>query len=276
MADISDITAYIAQQAAAAVYPGGSLQPSVSGAPCRIFEGWPIGDQLEKDIAAGKSNVSIFPPPGQGLEVFQVLDNVYTIATPTYGMAITVAGTLITVAGQPHPGEYMTLVVDANTVFSRTGANTAALLAALLTDLQAGGYPSASATATTLTVPYGHSLVVRQGGPGVQGKVTHRQKQTVMVTVWSPNERVRAVLAAAIDVLIKEKITVSMPDTSMAAIRYNRTVVNDDQQSTGIYRRDLFYDVEYATLQTFPAYVVTSVNTTIASLNGPVQATALT
>lgn len=276
MADLSDVTAYLAAQAALAVYPGGTLQPSVTARDCRIFEGWPIPDQLDKDIAALKSNVSIFPMDGTGIIVPQILDNTYTITPVSYGMALSVAGMVVTVAGQPNVGEYITLLVDGNIVFSRTGANTAAILVALAADAVANGYPTASSNATTLTIPFGHSFVVRQGGVALQGKVTHRQKNSVMVTVWAPNRIDRARLAIAIDVLIKPVNRISMPDTSQAIVIYSRTNTSDNEQSQGIYRRDLVYDVEYATLLTFPAYVITSVNTTIASLNGPVQATSLT
>ena len=59
------------------------------------------------------------------------------------------------------------------------------------------------------------------------GKITHRQRHPVMVTVWAPNETARAALAKAIDVQIKAKNKVSMPDTSQALVIYNRTSVSD-------------------------------------------------
>jgi hypothetical protein len=190
----------------------------------------------------------------------------------------TLVGNLITVTGQIGLGEYLTLVIDNAAVCSQTGANTAAMLSALATEAQGKGYPSASATATTLTIPFGHSLVVRQGGTAVLGKVTHRQRQSVMVTVWSPTQAARSTLAGAIDNAIKNKIKVAMPDTSQALVIYSRTNVLDDRQSTAIYRRDLIYDVEYATVFQFPGYVVTSVNTTInkAAPDPGANATSLT
>jgi hypothetical protein len=289
LADLSDVTTYLAAAAAAAVYPNGTSQPSVAAMDCRIYEGWPIADKLDKDMQGLKddntargtgpvANVSVFPMQGTGITVYQILDQTYTITPAAITMGVSVNGTtnVITVTGQPSIGEYLTLICDGNIVFSRTGANTQAILAAIAADAQAGGYPSASSTATTLTVPVGHSLVVRQGGQALMGKVTHRQRHSVMVTVWAPNQVSRKTLAAAIDVKIKKALKVSMPDTSQAIVCYNRTNVSDEQQTSGIYRRDLIYDVEYATLETFPGYVVTSVNVTIASATGNAQATALT
>jgi hypothetical protein len=51
LADLSDVTAYLYQQAIAAVYPSGTSQPSVAAMDVRLFEGWPIPDQLDRDLA---------------------------------------------------------------------------------------------------------------------------------------------------------------------------------------------------------------------------------
>jgi hypothetical protein len=293
VADLSDVTAYLATAASNAVYPNGTSQPSVAAMDCRIFEGWPIPDQLDRDMlgqmlsgsppmpiprpSGTVANVSVFAMPGTGIAVFQQEDNTYVITPPAITSTFTLVGGLITVSGQIAVGEYLTLVIDDAAVCSQTGASTAAMLAALAAEAQGKGYPGASATATTLTIPFGHSLVVRQGGVAVLGKVTHRQRQSVMVTVWSPTQAVRTTLASAIDNVIKQKIKVAMPDTSQALVIYSRTNVLDDRQSTAIYRRDLIYDVEYATVFQFPGYVVTSVNTTINTVGaGSANATALT
>lgn len=293
MADLSDVTAYLATAAANAIYPNGTSQPSIAAMDCRIFEGWPMPDQLDRDMlgqmlsgtppmpiprpGGAVANVSVFPMLGTGATVYQQQDETYVITPVSLGMAISVAGNVITVSGQPNAGEYLTLICDGAFVFSQTGASTAALLAAIATAAQVQ-YPTASSTATTLTVPTGHSLVVRQGGVATLGKVTHRQRQSVMVSVWSPTQAARATLAKAVDGALKQNIKVAMPDTSQALVIYSRTNVLDDRQATAIYRRDLIYDVEYATVFQFPGYVVTTVNTTInkTAPDPGANATALT
>jgi hypothetical protein len=306
MADLSDVTAYLATAASNAAYPNGTSQPSVAAMDCRIFEGWPIPDQLDRDMlgqmlsgttvvprSGGRvANVSVYPMPGTGIVVYQQQDQTYVITPPAISSTFTLVGNVITVTGQPAPGEYLTLVVDDAYVYSQTGASTSALLNNLLTlttpiydhnGILVGtagplstDYPGTVATATTLTVPFGHSLVVRQGGAAVLGKVTHRQRQSVMVTVWAPTHGTRDSLAKAIDNAIKQVIKVAMPDTSQALIIYSRTNVSDERQATAIYRRDLIYDVEYATVFQFPGYVVTSVTTSIANPTNTAIATALT
>jgi hypothetical protein len=97
-----------------------------------------------------------------------------------------------------------------------------------------------------------------------------------MVTIWAPNNRARTILAAAIDNVLKQTNRITLPDTSQALICYNRTSINDDHQMTTIYRRDLIYDVEYATVEQFPGYVVTSIDTSIANYNNTAIQPAVT
>lgn len=290
MADLSDVTAYIAQAASAAVYPNGTAAPSVAAMDCRVYEGWPLADQLDLDLAGntkdvagnvGKraggpvANISIFPMPGTGVAVYQILDETYTVTPVTFGLSVSVSGNVITVSGQPHSGEYLTLVCDRANVFSLSATTTQGLLNSLAVAAQAI-YPTANATATTLTVPFKFHMDVRQGGVATLGKVTHRQRQCIMVTVWAPNRVVRNQLAAAIDVALKINNKITLPDTSQAILTYSRTLVNDQNQSDNVYRRDLMYDVEYATLDLFPGYVVTSANVTIAKPDNTAIANAIT
>jgi hypothetical protein len=283
VADLSDITTYLVGVAAGAIYPNGSSQPSITGKDVRIYEGWPEPAQLDLDMAGQHlvgnppmpvtrsggpvTNISVFPMQGGVPEPYQILDATYVIIAANYGMSFTVVGTLITVTGQPNPGEYLTIIADRAHVFSASGNTTASILAQLLTSAQ-GPYPSASGTSSTLTIPANISLVVRQGGMGTLGKVTHRQEQYVMVSVWAPTPQDRKAVAAAIDNVIKQKITVTMPDTTMAKIVYNRTNTIDEQQLNTIYRRDLIYNAEYATLWEFPGFVITSAEIDIINTAG--------
>lgn len=292
MADLSDITTYIENAATAAVYPNGTLQPSVAAMDVRIFEGWPLPDQLDLDMA-GKtlvgippvptarangplSNVSIFPMQGATATPYQILDNTIIISEPTFGISIiSIINGVITASGSPNLGEYLTVIADKTYAYSHTGASTTAILAALAADFSAN-YPGVDSTPTTLTVPGTFSFIIRQGGIGQLGKVTHRQKQSIMISVWSPNHRARTTLAAAIDNLLKQRNVITLSDTSQAVITYNRTNVIDDHQVATIYRRDLIYDVEYATLFLFPGFVVTTVNTSVANYDNSAIAPAIT
>ena len=290
-----------------AIWPGGgrrlserASQPSVAAMDVRITRladpdqpiaiCWPKlrARPIPVTRPGGPRQHPVYPMPGTGIAVFQQEDNTYVITPPTITMGFTLVGNVITVSGQPSPGEYLTLVVDDAHVYSQTGASTSVLLNNLLTLTApvydhngiligtAGplstDYPGAVATATTLTVPFGHSLVVRQGGKATLGKVTHRQRNSIMVTVWSPTQAVRSTLAAAVDNAIKLNIKVAMPDTSQALVIYIRTNVLDDRQSTAIYRRLDHEPVRYRFR--ILCCVVTSVTTSIANPSNTAIATA--
>lgn len=293
MADLSDVTTYLAQQVAAAVYPSGTGSPSVANMDCRIYEGWPIPDQLDLDLTGYRmdnsqnppvkvkraggpcANVSIFPMLGQGGQVYQILDETYTISEAVIQLTASLSGSVLTVTGTPASGEFVTLVVDEQHVYSRGGASVAAILAALLADIQAQ-YPSSTVIGNTLTIVGSHVIVSRQGGKAVLGKVTHRQRNSVMITVWAPNRVARASFASAIDNLIKQTNKVTMPDTSQALVIYNRTNTIDEEQSKGIYRRDLVFDCEYATVEQFAGYTITSTQVSIAKPDNSAIAIATT
>lgn len=293
MADISDITAYLKAQALAAVYPNGTSQPSVANMDVAIMEGWPLANALENDIrglmvdpsdptqsrtisrpGGPRANVSIFPTAGSPM-VYQILNKTYTITPAAINMTFTLSNDVITVSGEPAVGEYLTVIADDSHVYSRSGSTAAEILYSIAGDAQAD-YPEASSTATTLTIPGTFSLVVRQGGVATLGRVINRQKHCVMVTVWAPTQSARTALAKAIDNVIKQTIKPTMPDTSQAIITYARTYVADDQQTVTIYRRDLVYDAEFATVEQFPGYVITSTQVSIANPSNTAIATATT
>lgn len=284
MADISDVTAYLESAATSAVYPNGTSQPSVAAMDVRVFEGWPLPDQLDRDVSGTMlsgtppmpvprpngpvSNVSIYPMLGNTATPYQILDDTFVISQPVFGLSITsIINGVITVSGTPNVGEYLTVISDRTYAYSHTGASATAILAALAADFSAN-YPGVSSTATTLTIPGTFSFVVRQGGQGLLGKATHRQRQSIMISVWSPNHRARSILAAAIDNVLKQNVRVTMPDTSQALVCYNRTNLIDDRQVATIYRRDLIYDVEYATVFQFPGFVITTVNSSDTVISG--------
>lgn len=310
MADLSDVTAFLTQQVAAIVYPNGTSQPSIAPVPpgftqpmdVRIYEGWPLPDQLDLDVS-GKYlpspgatpaprpngpvvNISIYPVPGAAAPaIYQVLDETYVITPPAYGLTVSTAGTVITVSGQPVAGEYLSIIIDRTYAISAgnqpsAGAHggdttTASLLADLAAQAVAQGY-AATSTATTLTVPAKYQLDVRQGATGVLGKTSHRQRQGIMVTVWAPDHHSRSVLAAAVDNVLKQGpydnpracLKMNLPDGTMALLLPSHTTQTDEQQVATIYRRDLVYLAEYATLTTFPGFVVTSVSVQITNEYG--------
>jgi len=277
MADITDVEAAIVTIVGNAIYPNGTSQPSAlpGGAAANVSRGWPLPACLDADLAAGKAEITIFPLGGASIHTYQIQDETYVVTPPTYGLTIvSIVGNVITVSGQPQTGEYLTIEADGAHIYSQTGATTTALLAALATAAQAD-YPSATSDATTLTIPYGHSLIVRQGAIGTLGNVTWRQRHSIMVCIWAPSDEIRTAAAKLADSALKKNIKLTMPDTSQCILRYMRTTSSDQQEKAGLYRRDLIYDAEFATVDLFPGYVVTSVTVRITDPTNTAIATAI-
>ena len=274
MADLSDVTAFLASTVAAIVYPNGTSQPSIVSAPVKIYEGWPLAEQLDRDMtgtassisASGVhangvgavSNISIYPMSESSSQTVQILDEPYVIAAPVHGLTAAVSGQTASFAGAPGAGEFVTIVVDGANVYSRSGATLSAILSGIQSDA-AALYPGAAVTSNSITIG-AKSLGCRIGAPATVGQATHRQRHSVMVTIWAPDPITRGKLASAIDASIKANYQkVTFPDGSNGLIIYNRTIQQVRGELDSFYRRDLIYMVEYATIETFEAVEVTTV-----------------
>lgn len=272
MADISDVTAMLAQMAATAVYPNGTSQPSVTGQPITIFEGWPLQQTLDAAISAGQSMVSVFPTRvNGGGAVFQVQDEDYLIVPPVHGLVISnIVNGAVSVMGVPTAGEYLTIIADGRHAYSRVGSDLPTIMNLLAADASvdyagvtvfAIGGPDLplwqGATGAGIQFPTDR-LKAHIGSPATKGRVTHRQRAGVMISVWAPNNADRNTIAKAVDVALKSANRLTFPDTSQGLLVASGFVQEDKLEPASIYRRDLNFTCEYATLEEYQAFEITS------------------
>lgn len=273
MADLSEVLTHIADLVTAIVYPNGPNSDGIPGTPARIQEGWPITAQMDLDLQGQMlqgttvvnngigpiANITISPLPGSPASPIQTLDNPKVLVPPVYGLVVQTTQDSVTISGAPSAEEFLTLVVDGSKTYSRGGATTSEILSSLLTDIQAD-YPSASITGSKLSIPGIDGIKALQGAPSIVGKITHRQYQLVTINIWAPDPQRRSLLSGVIDATLKdEDLKLQLPDSSEAIMRYERTTSHDEYQTVAIYRRDLVYRVEYATIVKWKAYPVTAV-----------------
>ena len=232
MADISDASVLLVNMATAALYPYGAGQPSIIGAGCKIYPGWPNSTALDADLRLGIVHVSVFPVQGSTAKAPLTLDNPHIVAAPIHGMTATVGDQSVTLAGTPTPGEFVTIIADNRHIYSASGATVAANLVTLLTAAQVD-YPGASLTGSTLAIP-ALPLVARIGAPATVANVTHRQKQSFYVTIWAPSDALRTTCASLIDVALKKVNIVTFPDTSTGLLTFDRTMGHHTQASNPI------------------------------------------
>ena len=74
--------------------------------------------------------------------------------------------------------------------------------------------------------------------------------QVFRVTCWCPTPQTRDAAAGAIDLAMAPLTFLDLADGSQGRVIYAGTTVFDQSQDALLYRRDLLYSVEYATVLT--------------------------
>lgn len=254
MADISDVANTLVGLAAVAVYPSGTGQPSVTGAAIRVYQGWPIPQSLDADLKVGCCHVSVFPRPEERNVSRYPQDwqtktvNAPTLTASIAGQAITIAGT-IPPTNNPH--NISVLVNGKPYVYAVQSTDTLASIATALSALISVGVPGTTSAGAVVTVAAaGRIAAARVGVTGTAIRELRRQQRLLQITVWADTPGHRDAAAQAIDVSLAAINFLTLPDATAGRLIYKSSTVTDDYQKDKLYRRDLFYTVEYATTQT--------------------------
>ncbi|MFZ6727346.1 hypothetical protein ACO0K2_17780 [Undibacterium sp. MH2W] len=105
------------------------------------------------------------------------------------------------------------------------------------------------------TVTMGDSEWQEQSNNGAVGASileVRRQTRKYQITVWANTPTVRDAVADIIDPQLSINNRFILPDGSQAMMVYVNSSQIDSFQKQGIYRRDLFFNVNYATTQITP------------------------
>ncbi|MCK8648878.1 hypothetical protein M1M06_07450 [Ralstonia insidiosa] len=267
MADISDVSAALVTTIAGIVYPNGTSQPSITGAPVLVYSGWPDSGQLRTYLSAGNVHVSVFPQPNMLRVVDSSMSDWSTPTAPVNTVTLTLSGQAVTVGGSVSTPQNAALVVDNKAyVYAVQAGDTLASIAAALAAL-VNADQTATAAGAVVTIPGAKYISPRVGGVGVATRETRRQEQTYMVTIWANCFDQRDPIAAAIDSALSGQIHLTLADQSVATLRYKSSRQDDSLQKEGIYRRDLMYAVEFSTFQ---SATLTQITATIENVSaGP-------
>ncbi len=269
MADLSDVTSTLASLAAAAIYPNGSANPSVAGVGVTIAPGWPNPAQLDDILSVGNVMVTVFPMPGMDANTTRFLmEEPTALISPVSSLTMTVSGNTVTVGGGINPGEAAYIGVNRTpythlVVVGDTTATIASSLAALIL----GATVSGSVVTIGLSMLYDLTAGV-SAIASLQEEIA-RQKRVFMITAWCPNPSLRDTVVKAIDVYLKSVIgrRILLPDNTYGVMIYRGTLETDELSTRNLFRRDLRYEVEYATTVDSISNTITNVQTGI-SING--------
>lgn len=278
MADISDVEQAIVSLISDVVYPSGTSQPSIvrdkdgSTVGVRVYRGWPQPASLDSDLAAKIVNISVFPRGSVERNTTRYLTDYQEISRQTATFTAVVADSAVIIGGvyDAAISQFVTVLVGPRIAVSvavaanDTPATVAASLAALLSAQGVG----ATVAGSVVTVHSSAFLVATVGVNGEQMLETRRQQTQVLITLWCANPAIRDNAGRVIEPFLADATFLTLADGSAARFRYHGTVSSDTGQKIQTYRRDLIYDVEYATTKTDSATEVTAV--TIGSKNGPI------
>lgn len=248
MADQSDVENALVAQAAVALYPDGPGDPSVTGADCRIYRGWPSSTSLDSDLAAGCVNVTVFPMAEPGRNTTRYAQQWRSSSTPPV-LTMSVSGTSVTVGGTVGAGQLTGILADGHTYVYRTQArDTPETVAANLAQLARADWIVILSQAT-LTISGAANLQARAVADAQVVQEVRRQEQGFRITCWCPTPTTRDTTASAIDLSLAGIKFIDLADGTQGRLRYRGTMVFDQSQDALLYRRDMIYDVEYPTIE---------------------------
>lgn len=289
MADLADIEQVLVATIAQVVYPNGTGNPSIANTRVDIYRGWPIPADLDQDLKDGTVNISVFPNDNERNTTRYPREWVpLPVAVPA--LTLTVAGNTITVGGTPSSPLNAALLINGVAFVypvqpGDTLASVASGLAATIvgeayttedgktayTDESGNTYTGGAASSgPVITVPGNPRIVARVGAVGKAVREIRRQKRSFQITFWCPNPDVRDQIVAPVDAALAEIDFLTLPDGTAARLSYEKSRVSDRVELDGLYRRDLFYSVEYATTDSMAAAQIVAELLNLGAGSGPV------
>jgi hypothetical protein len=250
MIDQSDVANALVNQIVTAVYPNGTGQPSITNKPVRVFPGWPDPKTLQPDLTTnGATQISVYPQKIERNTSGLIGDwQLVSMSAPTLAASIT--GNAVTISGTPSVPQNVMIAVNGTPYSYGVQANDtltsiAAGLAALISVDTA-----ATASGATVTISSNPRLKAAISVQGLAVRELRRQAKQFQICVWAPTNTVRDQIAAAIDVLFAKAPHLPLPYGCAARVTYKGSYPDDSEQTAGIYRRDVFFEIEYPTVET--------------------------
>lgn len=276
MADLSDVETALLTLIQTAVYPNSTSSPSVVNADVRIYRGWPIAAQLDSDLAAGRAHVSVYAQPNVERNTTRYQREEQTQTAPVHTLTGSVNGNAVTIGGTVSTPQ--TVIVLCGTKFAFTYAvqsgDTLSTIAAAVAALIAVQFPGTAAVGAVITIVGQPGVVqARIAGQGSTWTEQGRQDRGFQIGCWCPTPALRDVLVPAIDLALRKLDRITLVDGSSAHIRYERTFTSDEGEKVQVFRRDLFYMIEYATASIATAYEVGAFGGTMTGGLSPDQST---
>jgi len=269
MADETDVENTLVGIIAAALYPNGTSQPCAAGVPCMVFRGWPTTQQQEASKKQNFVNVSVAARNGVERNTARYPLLWQTTTPPVHTLTVHVSGNTITIGGTVSTPQNVIAIVGGSASqksfsYAVQPGDTLSTIATGLATVIAATFAGTTSSGPVVTVNSTLPVIARIASTGILSQEVGRQEKSFQVTIWAPPcatvgsdaDAWRTAVVKIVDQTLRPLIRIVMVDQFYAHIRYERTITIDAAQSEGIYRRDLYYWVEYATTITKTGYEI--------------------
>ena len=246
MADISDVEQALVSCVSFSLYPNGVDAESAAGSACRVFRGWPVSAQLAADLSQGTANISVFSlPGGRTTTRWPTEDNALSIAP---ALQVSSSGNSATFSGTVSVGQLAgVLITGKSYVYRIQEGDTLGVILAALRDL-IGQDHTVVILGRTLMLPDLADVVVRTGSDSFVQSEVRRQEKRIRVSIWTGSPEQRDAMTTIVDGALASVDFLPLADGTSARLRSDGgTVLDDQEEAAGLYRRDLVFVAEYAT-----------------------------
>ena len=268
MADLNDVCNALVTLATQTIYPNGTSQISaIAGAvSCKIYQGWPLPQQLDTDLQNNLVNVSIYPL-GTESNTTRYLKDWQQLSVNAPTITATIAAQTITLTGLvTSPQNVMALVDNKTFIYPVQASDTLISIATALAALIAVQVAGTTSLGAVITIPAGKKLLTaRTGANGTNIREIKRQERAFQITIWANSPDVRTSAASLLDIAYGDVERIVLADQSVAKLTYKGSPINDSNEKSRIYRRDLIYTVEFATTQTATDTVVIAIQENLST-----------
>lgn len=251
MASVEDVLDALAARIAAFLEAAGP--PAV----ITVFPGWPLANDINAAMAAGKVLVSVYQQPGMTTNVTRFRRDWEVLTPAAISTTVSIAGDVVTFGGTiTLPLNVGIRALNKDYGYTAVSGETLASLATALAALLSGDL-TASASGPQLTIssaPLDFSIAL--GGKGVIVRENVRIKQGFQITIWAPNPTLRRAAADAFEAAMFGDDRFSLPDGTVGMLSFERSAITDVNALQAEYRKDIFTYVEFGMTEAEPAWSV--------------------
>lgn len=226
----------------------------------RVVIGWPNPRMVENDLRPNtqtRAIVSIYPLENRS--EFRYINQPECIERfDATEIPVVIAPDQVQLGGTLRPGDNIFVVINAKYDFAAQVVMNPSVTGTLQTIADkinaspigfsgtvAGDILTVAANPTIIT-----DLFTAAYGYGLSKIEVARPNRRVQVTIWAPTPAIRDLVASAVLGSLSAENHYTLEDGSIAYTAYDGGMINDFEQSAGVFLEDLFYEGEYAVYAT--------------------------